>query len=92
MIGGILCVTAIAAVAVWRVEVPYQQWESRDGTLQITVKKQWITTYLPLFPGQSGDAPGSVYVMEKQTGVILLHKRISMVSTAADEIENYKEK
>lgn len=92
LIASAACVAVIAAIAIWKVEVPYRQWESRDGTLQIIVKKQWIASCLPVMPGQGGDAPGSVLVREKRTGRVLLKKRIPMVNTAEDELGDFRER
>ncbi len=85
-----ICVAIVAVAAAWRADTPYREWDSRDGSLRIVVKKQWIASFIPAMPGQGGDAPGWVTVIDKRTGATLLRKSVPMVNVAEDEIGEFR--
>jgi hypothetical protein len=89
------CATVVAVVAgavAWRADTLYREWDSKDGTIRAVVRKQWISSIIPAMPGQGGDAPGWVTVIDRRTGSILLHKRVDMVNAAESEIGEFKER
>lgn len=89
---GIAGLITAGAVLAWAKEMPYRQWDSTDGTLQIVVKKRWLYCYLAAMPGQGGDAPGSVTVRDKSTGKVIMRKKVEMVNMAADELGEFRER
>jgi hypothetical protein len=86
------CIFFGAAVVIWRVQIPYQNWDSRDTSLHIVVTKQWLASLLPVSPGQGGDAPGWVSVIDKKTNKILLRKKVQMVNGADEAIGKYRDR
>ncbi len=92
LIGVVTCLIVVGTVAAWTRESPYQQWESKDGTLQFIVTKRWFSGCLPRTPGQGGDAPGFVTVRDKTTGKVIMRKKVEMVSMAADELRGFRGK
>jgi hypothetical protein len=92
-IGGFIFGAVVLAVAtIWRADTLYREWDSKDGTISVVVRKQWISSFIPAMPGQGGDAPGWVTVIDRRTGATLLHKRVSMVNAAECEIGEFKER
>ncbi len=87
----LLAVAGVIGVAL-RAETPYREWESRDGTLIITVQKSWLASHYPVMPGHGGDVRGTVTVTDKATGETLLRQRVPMVNMAEDFLGDFRER
>jgi len=67
---------------IWTAEINYSEWDK--GNTHVVVKKNFLMSIIPVFPGSGGDMSGTLYVYDKSTGRLIKKEHLEMVSMAEE--------